>query len=452
MLLSPHAVPPQALTDAQALAMRTFLDDERWGAWQKDMEALVEGLQLVKNNLEQRAAAERDRPTKIQKTIGQPLDSTDVSAPMYREATDAVKEKYTALDLQLSSLQPYHPLSLTPFEPIVRTERYEWLKGLNLSFPIAILRADVGGNIGTLAWALRRDDSATDELTLLDDARQLIEPLIPQLHNRAIKGQFRNRVLGLMSMPKSVTDFIFKELTGDQSSAESMEKEERLAFVERQVKLAETFTLAVGETDLVLDIRAITNAARVDQTAFSAFWECTLEILNAMNTAAEERRHGGVVAFLSELISHKELFERAVARLEAKKASIPPTVSLDADACSLSWFQYQFWPANEYVAAALNYTGRFPLRLHLQVRNLRKEHAQSRRSWWKILSSSTESSVQPCSQMTKPISASESQALLSPCWQSRSRRSAQASVPARSLRDKRTSTRTSVPSIMMLAQ
>lgn len=39
--------------------------------------------------------------------------------------------------------------------------------------------------------------------------------------------------------------------------------------------------------------------------------------LDSMTAAADERLHDGVVAFLSEVISHRQLFERVRARFEA---------------------------------------------------------------------------------------------------------------------------------------
>ena len=54
----------------QSLAMRAFLDEDRWSAWAADVSALVEGLQKVKDDLERRASAEVERNLKVQKTLG----------------------------------------------------------------------------------------------------------------------------------------------------------------------------------------------------------------------------------------------------------------------------------------------------------------------------------------------------------------------------------------------
>ena len=41
---------------------------------------------------------------------------------------------------------------------------------------------------------------------------------------------------------------------------------------------------------------------------------------------------------------------------------------------SFSWFKFQFWPIDSTTHAALNYTGRFPVKYMLQQRMIRKSH------------------------------------------------------------------------------
>lgn len=95
-----------------------------------------------------------------------------------------------------------------------------------------------------------------------------------------------------------------------------------------------------------------------------------------MTLAADERRHGGVVAYLSEVVSQNRLYSRAQERFN-DKVSKGHIAAHQAKIPSLRWFKFQFWPANEHVRAALQYTGRFELKMQLQVRNLRKSHAHA---------------------------------------------------------------------------
>lgn len=100
-----------------------------------------------------------------------------------RAATTRVQHKYVELEKALGAYQPYYPLSLTFFEPTNGSDRYIWLQSLQLSFPIGLLKIPVGGTLGVLVWVMRRDDgsAADDEAQLLEDARSLIQPLIPEV-------------------------------------------------------------------------------------------------------------------------------------------------------------------------------------------------------------------------------------------------------------------------------
>ena len=174
--------------------MAAFMDDDAWADWKSDLDACVHGLQKVKDDLERRAAKEGKRGAKVRKTIGQAFILTDSGAPIFIKATDAVRPKYVELDGALKIMRPYYPLSLTPFEPVVQSERYEYIRTLQLSMPTVMLKAPVGGAIGTLHWIMWRetDDDASDA-SEIEDARKLIQPLIPTIHDRAVKRECSSR-------------------------------------------------------------------------------------------------------------------------------------------------------------------------------------------------------------------------------------------------------------------
>lgn len=184
-----------------------------------------------------------------------------------------------------------------------------------------------------------------------------------------------SKIRDLTSLPKSVATHLFKELTGDETQEVNLAAKERQAAMEQHMTLASTFIKACGKPEIIADLRGIANAARKGSTCFAEFWTCTQEELDAMIVAADERRHGGVVAFLSEVISHRQLYERVEKRFYEKKMSA--IIASDARLPSQRLFEFQFWPTNEHVRTALQFTGRFPLKLQLQVRNLRKDHAHS---------------------------------------------------------------------------
>lgn len=319
-----------------------------------------------------------------------------------RPATNAIHFKYVELDRSLNAYPSYKPLSLTFYEPANSADRYRWLHDMKLSFPIALLKVAIGGPIGTLIWIVKRDVDMMEigDEEEIQDALSAIQPLIPQamssllpvvwtpqiramffelvtffaqVHTRALKKNYSSKLSDLISLPKSVVRFLYKELTGDESEECNISTKERQAAVDARFALAETFAFACGEAEIIGDFRSITSATAKGKTCFEEFWRCVTEELDAMTVAADDRRHSGVVAYLSEVVSHATLFARAQARFDSKVAS--GEIAAGTKVPSQKWFAFQFWPTNEHVRTALQYSGRFPLKLQLQVRNLRKDHA-----------------------------------------------------------------------------
>lgn len=155
----------------------------------------------------------------------------------------------------------------------------------------------------------------------------------------------------------------------------TLSSKERQAFVDERLALVESFSFVCGDPEIIPDMRVLLNAQKRGSTCFTEFWDCVQEELDSMTVAADERRHGGVVAFLSEVISQKKLDDSAQERLDTKKLN--GIIASDVASPSLQWFRFQFWPSNEHVRTSWQYTGRFQMKLQLQVRNLRKSHAHA---------------------------------------------------------------------------
>jgi hypothetical protein len=287
----------------------------------------------------------------------------------YRQRSPHCPVKYLDINHALCALSPCCPLSTTTFEPSTSSERFYWLQNIQLDVDFVIIRADVGGQIGTLVWVARRaegmseDDDRADVLT----AQNLTKALIPQFHSRAMQKRVYKATSNVAKITSTFASALYRDLTGDDSAASSKNKAERIAFAERLVQ-------SVGaDGDAVLDLRKLSNAHRLSETMFEAFWVTTQEVLDSMVLGAEERRHGGVVAHLSEIISHNALYSKVLALFDSKKEV--GTIAAKEEAPSLRWFEMQFCPANEYIKSASAYTGRFQLKLHLQTRQMRKDHA-----------------------------------------------------------------------------
>lgn len=194
-----------------------------------------------------------------------------------------------------------------------------------------------------------------------------------KVHGKAQKKAFNAKIKDICHIPTNVARYLYKELTGDESEEVNVSCKERQAALEERAALVENFVLRCGDPGVIQDLRCLENAKRKGETCFTEFWSCVQQELDAMTLAADERRHSGVVAYLSEIISHKKLYEKVVTHFEEKKASGVFPESAKAPSCK--WFKFQFWPSNEHTRASLQFTGRFPLKLQLHVRNMRKAHA-----------------------------------------------------------------------------
>lgn len=181
---------PQELQNTAAIILHPHLDDDEWQAWKIDLMKLHETLQATLTQMEKDAESKATRMrASVQDTLRLCPQSTLIKAVDLRDGTKAVSTKYIELDQALNAYQPYHPVSLTYFEPTSLTERFNWLQKLQLSHPTALLKVPVGGNLGTLAWVVKRDPTLMehegDELEL-GEARDLLRPMIPQVKAQAI--------------------------------------------------------------------------------------------------------------------------------------------------------------------------------------------------------------------------------------------------------------------------
>jgi hypothetical protein len=277
--------------------------------------------------------------------------------------------KYLEFNQALRALPLYCPLSTTTFEPATSAERYYWLSKIQLDVDFVIIRASVGGSIGTLVWVARRNEGMSEDDDRADilDAQNLTKALIPHFHSRTMQRRIFKATSNVAKMTSTFASALYRDITGDDSAASSKDKAERIAFAERLIQ-------SVGaDGDAVLDLRKLSNAHRLGETMFEAFWVVAEEVLDSMVLGAEERRHGGVVAHLSEIISHQTLYSNVLALFDSKKEA--GTIAAKEEAPSLRWFEMQFCPANEYIKSASAYTGRFQLKLQLQARQMRKDHA-----------------------------------------------------------------------------
>lgn len=164
------------------------MDLPAWNEWRTNLIALDRTLQGVIKQMESQSASAKAKAaqTKILPSsfFHKPMDHLLPAGIEFKEASHAMHGKYCAIDKALKGLQPYHPLSLTFFEPANHSERYRWLRDIALSVPIVLLKVSVGGSFGVLCWAMKRDPDTLEigDTAEIEAARLLIQPVIPRVN------------------------------------------------------------------------------------------------------------------------------------------------------------------------------------------------------------------------------------------------------------------------------
>ena len=155
---------------------------------------------------------------------------------------------------------------------------------------------------------------------------------------------------------------IYKLATGDQAK----ETHVKSANFELRMKAL----LDMEDYEMIKDWKVL--GMNPQNTAYDIFWDEMAKYLEEASTAVDDRRHG-TVEHMSRAIS-VEVLKREVAARLPDKTPVPST----------RWIRYQFYPKDPTTAQAMNYTGRFKMRMQVQTRLIRKDHVDKRygaKSW-----------------------------------------------------------------------
>jgi hypothetical protein len=211
-------------------------------------------------------------------------------------------------------------------------QRSRFFENLHLSVPVYMIRFCPGGSKITTVCLFKCDESPSEAQLLIEGARllQTIQPKLGEVHTRAQRIEFQQKLDLVAHLSPGVRNFIYSTLTNDTSAPANPEMQERLRLI------------SLGNTDIVDDMRHL-NSGRPKN--FETFYEKLGEVVDEL-TAEDERRHN--VAHLSEWISVEDLIEKTKMRL-------PPGTDIP---CAAS-VRLQFTPTNKYTRVATTYTSRF---------------------------------------------------------------------------------------------
>ena len=126
--------------------------------------------------------------------------------------------------------------------------------------------------------------------------------------------------------------------------------------------------LQVNDPEIILDFRRTNGKA--NHCLFIGFWSELQSYLDEITLAVNERRQGDILhmPFAFSIRPLKEMIED---RLKQRHPEQTPPIPL------LEWIHLQFWPANPCSNRAIRKTGRFQVKLGIQVRQLCKDHPDS---------------------------------------------------------------------------
>ena len=336
--------------------MHPWLSTHKWRSFRSSVEQLVESLHKYKTYL----ADHNDHMKEVHKrpTV-EPSDET-FSVTSISASSKSTEKEYRKVEEAIMALEYYDPVFLNDFAPENRYVRRHWINNLSLQFPVMLYKYVHGSHIGTLDFAWKTPEGASDPAKTSQVTTKLT---INQAKytSRAMRMDFLDKYYRLSKTPKSILRNIYKTLVGDSSSSNYVAEKE----VDERVSKA---LLDVDDTQIIMDLREMNG--NLHSAKFDAFWSELGEYLEEIMTAVDERRQKDVM-HMPLAISVRHLQEIIVERLQGKQSIMPAIPSTE-------WVRLQFWPSNPYSDAALRYTGRFQVKYGVQIRQMRKDHPDAR--------------------------------------------------------------------------
>lgn len=134
-------------------------------------------------------------------------------------------------------------------EPFIDSkQKYRFLKGLQLSVPIDILKFSPGGSTTSSFIICRTLENRAESQILVQGARllQTARSEIQEFHTREMKKTFKEKINNIISLSPSVIEYIYKELAFDGSQTTNPVMQERLRLI------------SLGHRDLIADLRHTT--------------------------------------------------------------------------------------------------------------------------------------------------------------------------------------------------
>ena len=126
-------------------------------------------------------------------------------------------------------------------------QRYRFYENLQISVPSDLYKYSPGGSLFTLYVIVKteKERSKGQEFTDVASVMSKIKPNLPEYHTRHMKKEFREKLSYISSVKPSVADFIYKELTLDESAVMNPNIMERIRLI------------SLGEVGILPDMRVM---------------------------------------------------------------------------------------------------------------------------------------------------------------------------------------------------
>ena len=159
-----------------------------------------------------KASHEQDVPVRV---------ISDVIEVRILEASNAtISERYVPLLNLLSEKANYEPIFLNDIAPSDRYQRRHWLDKLDLPFRTMLYRCPYGNHLGVVSFIWKIPDDEIDQTTVSRLVSKLNESQ-KSYASREMRKEFLDHYYKFAKVKKSVLRNIYKNLTGDCSSASS---------------------------------------------------------------------------------------------------------------------------------------------------------------------------------------------------------------------------------------
>ena len=182
----------------------------KWKDAGKDITAVAECIMAYKAYLEKQLAKQKANQQEIH-----PVRTIHKCATIEQRKKLLVphhlKEDYALLDTKIKALEIGQPLFFDEAEHLVnpfvnRMQRFRFIKNLQLTVPIDIIRYSPGGSEMTTLCLVHAKENRSEPDTMIEGAHvmQRIAPKLKEFHTRTMKAEFKQKLSNIAKISPAV--------------------------------------------------------------------------------------------------------------------------------------------------------------------------------------------------------------------------------------------------------